>query len=49
MSKYYTYANFKSFQEELISCCIDCQTKFVKDELPHTVFQVFRKAIRVLE
>lgn len=40
MSEYYTYANFKLFQEELISCCNNCETKIVRDEFPHTVLQV---------
>lgn len=40
MSEYYTHTNFKLFQEELMSCCIDYETKIVRDEDPHKVFQV---------
>lgn len=40
MSEFYTHANFKLFQEELMACCIDCQTKIVRDDLTHTVFEV---------
>lgn len=51
MSEYYTHANFKLFQQELISCCIDCETQIVRDEFSHTVFQVSKsdKGARVGE
>lgn len=50
MSEYYTQANFKSFQE-LLSCWTDGETKIVRDELPHTIFQVSEsdKAARMRE
>lgn len=51
MSEYYTHANFKLFQEELISCFIDCGAKIMRDEFPHKVFQVSEsdKGARVRE
>lgn len=42
MIDYYVHANFKLFQEKVISCCVDCKTKIVKNELPYIVFQVSR-------
>lgn len=40
MSEYYTHVNFKLFQEELLSGCIDCETKIVSNGLPSMVFLV---------
>lgn len=39
MSESCTYANFKIFQVELLSCCIECEIKIVRMSYPILYFK----------